>query len=169
VTNKRKDVHDRIHYLTSLIRLFQCHRCKFKSYQQIFFTLLHLRTAFYVRLFQKLAQSLTCLQILNTSHSVQTKEKTSEISGKTKYNTNDLTTNSFKTRHTFTYDKIILCSSLKTQKAKHLLNFEKFIYFTHIHISTSLSNYLSVADNARNADFLHVSSSSERQECENKT
>jgi uncharacterized MAPEG superfamily protein len=28
---------------------------------------------------------------------------------------------------------------------------------------------LSVADNARDADFLHVSASSERQECVNKT
>ena len=34
---------------------------------------------------------------------------------------------------------------------------------------TSITQYLSVADNARDAVFLHVSASSERQECGNAT
>jgi hypothetical protein len=33
----------------------------------------------------------------------------------------------------------------------------------------SLTQYLSVADNARDAVLLHVSASSEKQECENET
>jgi len=44
-----------------------------------------------------------------------------------------------------------------------------FISYTHTHIYTSVTNYVSVADNARDAYLLHVSSSNERQECGNNT
>jgi len=93
---------------------------------------------------------------------------TSPISRKHKYKTNVLITNSFQTRHTYTGLNNSTVFS-KTQKAKLSLNFDKSLYFLHTYIYTWLTKYLSASDNARDAVFLHVFASSERQECGNKT
>jgi len=42
-----------------------------------------------------------------------------------------------------------------------------FLYSLHTYIYTSLTQYLCVAGNARDAVLLHVSAPSERQECGN--
>ena len=75
VTKRTKEIDDRRNYLASLTRLVQCDRSKFQAYQQICIILEHLRTAFNVGLFQPLAQCLSCLKILNSSHSVKTQKE----------------------------------------------------------------------------------------------
>jgi len=80
------------------------------------------------------------LQILNNSPSVQPqKNNNSIISSKIKYKSNFIITNSFQTRHTFTYDQLTLCSLLKTEEAKFLLVFVKIFYFLHTHNYTLLT------------------------------
>jgi hypothetical protein len=71
---------------------------------------------------------------------------------------------------------MLLRSSLKNRRNKfHLILISFFISYTqththtHTHIFTSITQYLSVADNARDAVFLHVSASSEKQERRNET
>jgi hypothetical protein len=66
-------------------------------------------------------------------------------------------------QHTLT--KISL-SVLKTLDCRDHPEFSQMCSFrTHTNIYTSITQYLTVADNARDAVFLHVSASSERQEC----
>jgi hypothetical protein len=64
-----------------------------------------------------------------------------------------------------------LYAILFMQEEQLSLNYEKFLYFLHTnpYIYTSITQYLSVADNARDAVFLHVSASSEKQERRNET
>ena len=76
MTHKTHNGHDRRKYLISLTRSFRCDRPKFQSYQQILINLEHLRKAFNVKLIKPLAQSLSCLQIHNFSHSLQTQKET---------------------------------------------------------------------------------------------
>ena len=58
---------------------------------------------------------------------------------------------------------------MRTKNATFPLNCVKFIYFVHTYIYTSLTQYLSVADNAGDDVLLHVSAPSERKECGNKS
>ena len=76
VTNRTKEIDDRRNYLASLTWLVQCDRRKFRAYQKICIIFEHLRTAFNVGWFQPLAQCLSCLKILNSSHPVKTQKET---------------------------------------------------------------------------------------------
>jgi len=65
----------------------------------------------------------------------------------------------------FTHYDTHTLPSVKTQDFRHLISFPQVSRsITHTYTCMSLTMYLSVADNARDAVFLHVSSSSERQE-----
>ena len=63
--------------------------------------------------------------------------------------------------------QIFLYSVLKSLDFREQVTFYKCDHFLHTNIYPHLTQYLSVADNARDAVLLHVSASSERQECGN--
>jgi hypothetical protein len=74
-----------------------------------------------------------------------------------------------KWQNSHTLPDIPALFSKKIIIAKFPFNFYTYIDVLHIYTHMSLTKYLSVADNARDAVLLHVSASTERQEWGNET